>query len=89
MNDQDKAEDIFKEENNINNNFNDNKINNKNDIFETEENDAEKIFRSGGNNDFDNNKNIFEPPKKLNTNNNKMSPFNNNVNIHKNIQRVQ
>ena len=90
LNEEDKAEDIFEGENNINNNINDNKINNKNDIFESEENDdAEKIFGSGGNNDNDNNKNIFEAPKKPNVNNNKMAPFNNNINYHKNIQRVQ
>ena len=89
LNEQNKAEDIFQEENNNNNIFNENKTNNKNDIFETEDNDdAEKIFGSGGNNDNDNNKNIFEPPKRPNVNNNKM-PFNNNVNNHKNIQKVQ
>ena len=91
LNEQDKVEDIFQEENNIGNNkFNVNNTNNKNDIFEIEENDdAEKIFGSGDNNDYDNNKNILEPYKKPNTNNNKMSPFNNNVSNHKNIQRVQ
>ena len=90
LNEQDKAEDIFQEENNINSNFNDNKTNNKNEIFEAEENDdAEKIFGAGGNNDNENNKNIFEAPKKPNANNNKMAPFNNNINYHKNMQRVQ
>ena len=34
LNEQDKDEDIFQGENNINNYFNDNKTNNKNDIFE-------------------------------------------------------